>query len=702
VVRLDLSPLSRDAVALLARGSAVDPDDLHQQTGGNPFFVTEVLAAGTAAVPATVRDAVEARLAHLDAATRDLLEAAAIVGPLVELDLLESVSTPNAGALDEAFSSRFLLPGTPVLSFRHEIARRAIAESIPPARAARLHARILQVLRAPGSKADPARLAAHAEGAGEPDLVMDYSAQAGHRATQLGAYREAAAQFARALKYGAELTPRARAELLDAHAFSCFVSNRLAEAVQSRRQAVELWHKVDDQLREGDSLRWLARCLWVASDLDAARDAVRAALTTLEALPASREFALACSHVAHLHMLVFENAEAVSWAERALRLADALGDVEVRVHALVCMGIARLQDGDDEGFVAIEDAIRLGGEAGFIDHVGQAHFQSLKVMTLQRRHELADRWFERGHAFCLATEHEIFRQFMLAMRARSLLDRGRWQDAQEIADEVLRRAPTTDYRRLEALAVVTLVSARRGRPEARGLLSDLISAKPASSEARRGAWSALELRQWCTQVETCWHLDGAERAREIARHGYAEAFKAGDPWNTGELAYWLWRTGGVDAAPAQVANPWKLQVAGRWQEAAAEWDRLGCPYETARALTESRTEGPLRQALEMFRQLGAKPEASRAARQLRALGAVRIPRGPRAASQASPVGLTTRESEVLELLREDLRNSEIAERLFMSKRTVDHHVAAILAKLGASSRRQAVRAASRLGMTQES
>lgn len=175
--------------------------------------------------------------------------------------------------------------------------------------------------------------------------------------------------------------------------------------------------------------------------------------------------------------------------------------------------------------------------------------------------------------------------------------------------------------------------------------------------------------------------------------------RMGEPWGVGELAYWLWRSGGTRAVPAGAAEPWARQIWGQPEEAASLWDKQGCPYESAEALAESDREPALRRALEIFQDLGAKPMGSWVRRRLRALGARAIRLGPWAATRQNPAGLTPRELEVLKLLVDGLPNSEIAERLYVSRRTVEHQVDSILGKLGVTSRTAAARQAARLGLT---
>ncbi|HEX2703121.1 MAG TPA: hypothetical protein VHM72_06790, partial [Solirubrobacteraceae bacterium] len=190
VVRVKLAALSRAAVARLAERDGVDADELYRKTAGNPFFVVEALAAHAQEVPETVRDAVLARAARLRAAARGLLDAVAVAPPQTELWLLEALAGEALEGLDECLGQGMLTSVPGAVAFRHELARRAVEESVAPGRKVELHRKALVALADPPVGApDLARLAHHAEAAVDTDAVLRFAPLAGARAASLGAHR---------------------------------------------------------------------------------------------------------------------------------------------------------------------------------------------------------------------------------------------------------------------------------------------------------------------------------------------------------------------------------------------------------------------------------------------------------------------------------------------------------------------------------
>jgi DNA-binding CsgD family transcriptional regulator len=205
----------------------------------------------------------------------------------------------------------------------------------------------------------------------------------------------------------------------------------------------------------------------------------------------------------------------------------------------------------------------------------------------------------------------------------------------------------------------------------------------------------------CARAEAAYLQGHPDRIDALTARDLDRARAAGLGWLAGDLACWRSRARvGGDGDAGGLAEPHRLELAGRNREAAAAWDALGSPYEAGLALSTSAEETDLAEAHARLSALGARPAAALAARRLRELGVRGVARGPRPKTRANPANLTVRETEVLGLLAEGLTNVEIAGRLFVSRRTVDHHVAAILRKLEAPSRSRAVVAAGRLGITE--
>jgi DNA-binding CsgD family transcriptional regulator/tetratricopeptide (TPR) repeat protein len=696
VRRLRLTPLSRQAVAVLADPYGVDPGVLYETTGGNPFFVTEVLAAGDEAIPATVADAVLARAARLPPPARQVLDAAAVIAPRVETWLLVEAAGAASADVDECVAAGMLQGQAGGVGFRHELARLAVERALAPGRRAELHGRALAALVARrGAAPDPARLAHHADGAGDGAAVLAHAPVAARRAAALGAHREAAAQYGRALRFGDGLDPAARAELLERHSYECYLTDQLDQATASRERALGCWRALRDRRKEGDTLRWLSRLAWFEGrNADAAR-AAQEAVKLLEGLAPGPELAMAYSNLSQLGMLAGNTDQAVAWGGRAIGLAERLGQTEILIHALNNVGTAEMQASRPTGQPTLERSLALARANGPEEHVARAYTNLASVALDRRDYLLASRYLDEGIRYCTDRDLDTWRLSMLESQAQADFEQGRWTAATGTVEIVLRDPRTAPVSRINALTVLGRVRARRGDPGVWPPLDEALALATGTGEPQRlGPVAAA-------RAEAAW-LEGdpaVARAAVEDALDLAERTK-GQAWLAGELAFWLWRLGGPDRLPTGipdgVAEPFALQMTGAWATAADRWRALGCPYEAASALADSDQEPQLRAALTELARLGARPLAAVVARKLRGLGVRGLARGPRPATRANPANLTAREAEVLALVTQGLRNADIARRLFVSPKTVDHHVSAILAKLGVRTRGEAAREAARL------
>jgi DNA-binding CsgD family transcriptional regulator len=695
-VVLDVPPLSIGAVELLAEGRGADAAALHRVTAGNPFFLTEVLAAGQGEMPTTVRDAVSARVRRLSPGAQQTLRAASVLGQTFERAILRDVGGTSLAAIEECVDRGMLQPDGEQLRFRHELAQWAVREASDPTAVRALHGRALAVLRRPDA-VEHGRLAHHAVEARDAAAVLELAPEAARRAASLGAHREAVAHYAAALAFASELDERSRAELLENHARESMLIDDVDGALVSQEEALECWRRLGDVRGEGNCLSALSLVTWFSGDATRAIEFAESAVELLESTSAPpRERARAYARLAQRYLVgSHDEAVVISWSRRALDLAEQVGDEPVAVHALTTLGIAEIYLSEDAGWVRLEEGFRRAIAADLEEDAARALINLVEAGRDLRRYDLVDLY--RGQAIEYLAERDvdlnIYGRRLDSDLAEVALERGRWQEAEELADALLHERRTATVIRLKALTVLGRLRARRGDADPWSLLDEAIALT--SPQTEREQLDALH----AARMEAAWLEGNSVRGRaEAERVLPLRQERLIDPWWRGELGFWAWRVGALGRLPEGAAEPYRLHVGGRHRAAASAWEDIGCPYHQALALADSEAEEDLRKGLAICHRLGARPAARLIVSRLRAMGVRTIPRGPRRQTQGNPAGLTRRELEVLSLLGQDLRNIDIARRLVVSPKTVDHHVSAILRKLGVPNRAAAAEEAVRLGL----
>ncbi|HKE45122.1 MAG TPA: AAA family ATPase [Steroidobacteraceae bacterium] len=687
--RLRIPALSAAAVAQLAHSAHRDAARIYELTGGNAFFVRELLTAPSDSLPESARDAVIARFMQCSPAARELAELVAVSPGRTEMWLARSLLGQVHRSADEGIERGLLRLGDDCMAYRHELGRLAVESTLSSARSQELHQRILDALIAHG--ADLSQLVHHAQLAGNVRAIIDFAPRAARQASQLGAHAEAAAHLAAALRHAHAVPAVERARWFESHCWECNLTNQALQAAQSGEQALELYREVSDTEAQARVLRVLARVYWQLGRRPQADRSVADAIALLEALKPGHEMAMAYGTRSMLAMLGGRVEEAIGYGERTLELARQLGDVEPQVQALNTIGSSRLGSGDTSGFPLVEEALALGVKHSLHDGAGRAFTNLATCSMLHFDLPRAEGHLRRGLAYC--EEHEVYTHayYLRAYETRLELLRGRWNDAANLATQLLEAFYLTTNQRIPTLITLALVRARRGDPGAEPLLDEaLILAMPTAELQRIGRVAAA-------RAEVAWYRDDLEAvAREVAI-GLEVARGHRDPGICGELAFWARRADPALTIDCEIAEPYRLMVEGKWRAAADTWEKLGMPYERTLALAEG-SEEDLLEALPVLEALGAGPLAAKVRQRLRDRGVKGIPRGPRASTRGNPAGLTTREVDVLRLLVGGHTNAELARRLHLSAKTVDHHVSSILDKLEVHSRTEAVAAAFGLGI----
>ncbi|MPY34766.1 AAA family ATPase [Streptomyces adustus] len=683
VSRHTLDPLSREAVAQLATGHTLDAEELYRVSAGNPFLVTEILCSPSENVPATVREAVAGRLVGLSDLERKVTDALAVMGHRASLPLVASVIPDIDSALEGVLACGILCTNGQTIEFRHELGRLAVLEAVPGYRRLLVHRQVLEAMRhGPVATDDLTLLADHAEAADDPAAVLEYAPRAAAHAAALGSYREAAAQYTRALRYADSLPLDKRAGLWEGHSLSCFLARQLDESIASRRTAVRMRHALGDGQREGEDLRWLSYMLWPAGKSVEAREAGLEAVRLLEKFGPSAELA-----AAYLNMSMFaaydheEAAVADCHARKAMAVGRRPGDAGAALQAQFHPAAARMLC-EGSGWEECEQAVCSAMAQNLTLDAGFLALLMCWYTLIQHDDARASAAVQRSQTYC--REHELltYLHCTKAMDSWRLLNRGSWKQALDAAHEVLSHPLSPPIDQAIASTVLALVRARGGEPDAGAALEQ------AAHFVDRNCLIDLGIG-WEGRVETAWLAGEDDRARTEARDGLAALAGRSHPWLSGALACWIRRTGGTPP-PAPAAEPYALELAGDATSAAARWDELGCPYDAALARLSG--DAPtLRRALTDFEALGARPAAARTRALMRIRGIRPVRSGPRAATRANPHGLTNREMDVFKLLGEGLSDADIAARLYITPKTAGHHVGAVLAKLGVHTRHEAAR-----------
>jgi DNA-binding CsgD family transcriptional regulator len=690
VLRLELEGLSDGTVAQLAADVGLEPGPVVAAVGGNPFYLSEVLAAPGVAVPPSVRHAVWVRVASLPSSCRSALERLAVVPAEAELWLVEAL-LPDLAVLEPAERRGMLVTSQHGIRFRHELARRVIELSLPPSRRIRCHRLVLGSLVAAG--AEPSRLVHHAVAAADERAVARYAAAAATEAAQAEGHREVAAFARLALERSARLDRLELARLHGLAARALYALNRFGEAAEHADRAVEIWDAHESTpLELGEALLISARMSTLRADPAAGRAKALRALDVLEPLGPSHALALCYSILCSQDVLQARFGAAASWSQRALELAQRVGATDVVAHALGYRGLAKASVGDPSGVHDLERAVQTADRLDHGDYLTVAAHNLAVVLIRSGRVREAKPYLAVAER--AAREHglDTARFRIEGQQCHVLMLEGAWDEAERRLRRLLEEAGDPGANLVNPLAFLGRILARRGDPEARDLVDRAWAIAIATGEDQKTAIAGG------ARIELAWLGGDQAGVRAVGADLLEVAVRASHGFLRGETLRYL-RRAGEPVEPFPGCLPaFAAGITGDWAAAAQLWEEAGNPYYQALELTESPDVAVASQGLQILDRLGAVAAASLVRRRLRERGVRHLPRGPRATTRANPGRLTDRQLEILTLLAAGRTNAEIADRLHLSRRTVDNHVAALLTRLDVGSRHDAVTAAVDLGL----
>jgi DNA-binding CsgD family transcriptional regulator/tetratricopeptide (TPR) repeat protein len=687
VLSIRLTGLSLESVSLLAGDSDVDPSQVLAMTGGNPFLAIEMISGFGQADSESVKDAVIARVRRMSLEAQEALTLLSVVPERISVLEAQRVIGQAGESLVECEKWGLLETHDGLVGFRHELVRHAVEASLRGSERADANRRVLESLQ---GDMDPTRQAHHARQAGDVDRLLEYAPLAAEAARAVNSHREAVGHYHSLGPHMDRLDASRRARIFEDWAQSELLLENQPEAISKLTKALDTYRTLGDDRALGRCLARAVRLHELAKQPAEADKCLAEAITVLEPLGETAELAFAVSQEAWLYMMRGDFDQAAPVADRAIRFAERTGNLAAMVNALNTKGSISYRPGDSAGRSALEEASRIARELKDAnEEVRALHnlaYTAMNVRDLGFARDTAMRTLDAAAKYKLPNLEKTAQMDF----GRILLLQGDWSAAETLASEALDTTPDkSSAAAWEFYWLLGTIQVRKGFSDARANLARSWSVMEKSEEKIHMVVCAVSLAEymWLTgDIDPEMISDFLELMDEVVA--------LGDPWQSGELALWMWKLGELAEPHNQIAEPYRLVIDGDPIAAASIWHQLGYPYERAIALSHGDTNAQL-EALEALNQLGATAVADKLRQELRATG-VSVPpvnKGPEPRG-----GLTARQSEVLALLAERLSNLEIADRLFLSPRTVENHVAAVMTKLGARTRNEAVAIAEKRGL----
>ncbi|MBS1661454.1 MAG: AAA family ATPase [Bacteroidetes bacterium] len=693
--RLQLTPLSKTAVEKLATQKGYSGENVYQISGGNPFYVSEILASYSLGVPDNIRDSILSVYNRQDDKTKQVWEILSVIPTGLEIQYLERMEPQYAQAVAKCLESGILQLKDDLIRFKHELYRRTVETSLSPFFRIALNKKILELFQNDfEKKGEIERIIHHAKNANDYEQVVHYAPLAARKAANLGAHIEAAKLYLSAIEYYQGKDKDILLKLYEPYAYECYLTNKIKEAIIFQTKAHNIWKETEDVENLGNCTWFLSRLWWFDGNRQQAEKYASLAIETLRDTPPSRAKAMTYSNMSQLKMLSEQLIECIYWGDIAIALARELGDEEILCHALnntgtAQMGVVALKE---RGENLLRQSLSLALKNSYHEHAARAYANMASIGITTKDYSLAEWALAEGIPYSEERELGSWRSYMLSCKARLQLETGRWKEACEIAAYLMKYEDQAPIIRIGALVVCGTIKMRKGEEDA---LPMLLEAKKIASEAMElqriiPALVALLEYEWLTGTTTVeWE------AIEIVN--VALMNQSGTNYKNNDFDFWLEKTRKQTNPQRERAEGYRLDTPQNAVKAAKAWDEIGAPYERALALFESSDEGK-KDALSIVQQLGANAIYEKMKLDMRSSGIKNIPRGLRKTTLANPAQLTDRELAVLELLKEGLQNKEIGSRLFISAKTVDHHISSVLFKLDVNSRVKAVQEALRLGI----
>lgn len=692
--RIQLKPLSRQAVYKLADKKGYNAEDVYNISGGNPFYVNEILASYSPGVPDNVKDSILTVYNRQEEGTKNAWEICSIIPEGLEINRFAKLKSSWEG-MDRCFALKIIIIKNDRVIFKHELYRRTIEGSLSPFKRIALNKRMLELfLESFEEGGDIERIVQYAKNANENQVVVKYAPVAARQAASVGAHIEASKLFLTAIEFSDGSDPDQLLEFYEAYAFECYLTNQTKEAIIYATKTLQLWKQKQDPEKVANCLYFLSRLWWFNDNVRKAESFAEQAVEVLDNQPPSSAKAMAYALMSQLKMFSDLSDECIVWGEKAIALARQLSDSAILSYALGNVGSVRTRIPAlrKNGFEMLQESLEIALQNSYQDYAGMAYLNLAYNAMIIKDFAMSKEALAIGIPYCEENNLNLWRVYLLTIKAKLTLETGNWTEAYDIASKLVEDERPSKIIEIYAFTILASIRMRTGNSDQ--ILSLL-------KEATEKAFETMEpqriIQALTAFLEYEWLTGNRFIEKTILESTIKMIEERGNIYKNSEFAFWLQKARGQSLPLKEVYEGYDISSLAKAEKAARLWKKTGCPYNEALVLFEGNDDDK-RKAITIVQALGADAVYQKMKLEMRLSGIKKIPRGLRESTKTNPAQLTNRELDVLGLLQKGVQNKEIAGILFISPKTADNHISSILFKLDVNSRAKAVTEALRLGI----
>src|SRR6476620_2709450 len=402
-IRIQLTPLSKEAVYKLADKKGYDAENVYSISGGNPFYVNEILASYSPGIPDNIKNAILSVYDRQEEGTKHAWEICSVIPEGLEINRFAKIKSSWDEIIDHCFALKIIIVKNDRVIFKHELYRRTIEESLSSINRIALNKKILELFLASfEEEGEIERIVQYAKNANENKLVVKYAPLAARRAASVGAHIEASKLFLTAIVYAEGNDEAQLMQFYEAYAYECYLNNKVKEAIIYTEKSLHLWKEKNDKEKISNSLRFLSRLWWFEGNRKNAENFAEQAIEVLKNQPSSKIMGMSYSNMSQLKMLSDQSGECISWGEKAIAIAKEMNDEETLAHALNSMGSTLMlnQSSMQNGIVLLQQSLDIALKNSYHDQAARDYATLGSNGVIMKDYILAKEKLAEGIQYC--------------------------------------------------------------------------------------------------------------------------------------------------------------------------------------------------------------------------------------------------------------------------------------------------------------